>query len=318
MLYRFRSLIVLALVLPALSGCLLRTHKVERRAINAPPMSATLEQLVEKVNSEAARISSLNATVDIVTAAGGEKKGKVTEYQEIRGYVLVRKPDMLRMIGLFPVVRNRMFDMVSDGARFRLSIPPKNKFIVGSNKVTRHSDEPLANLRPDAILDSLLPRPIDPKTEIAVMEYGEEEIVDTKTKKKMVQPAYLLTVIRHDHGKGLGRLSRKILFSRTDLTARRQTLYDSAGDVTTVATYENFTDYNGVTFPSIIQIQRPREEYSIQLGMVKVRLNELLRDDQFQLAQPAGSQLQNLDTPSIEVPQRTQAAPPDQTESKQP
>ena len=63
---------------------------------------------------------------------GGEEEGKVTDYQEIMGYILVRKPDMLRMIGLFPIVRNKAFDMVSDGTRFKLSIPAKNKFYVGS------------------------------------------------------------------------------------------------------------------------------------------------------------------------------------------
>ncbi|MEO6120106.1 MAG: hypothetical protein ABIP12_05390 [Terriglobales bacterium] len=317
MFYRFRAVIVLALVLPLMTGCLLRTHKVERRNLNAPPMAATLDDLVKCINTEAAKISSLNATVDIVTSAGGEKKGKVTEYQEIRGYVLVRKPSMLRMIGLFPVVRNRMFDMVSDGDRFKLSIPPKNKFLVGSNKISGHSDEPLANLRPDSILDSLLPRAIDPKNEIAVLESGEEEIIDTKSKRTMIQPAYLLVVIRRndeDHWV----LSRKILFSRTDLTVRKQTLYDSAGDVTTVATYENFTDYNGVTFPSIIQILRPQEEYSIQLGMVKVRMNEALKDEQFELAQPAGSQFQNLDVKGQEFPKRSEAVRPNPTESKQP
>ena len=68
---------------------------------------------------------------------GGEKKGKVTDYQEIRGYILVRKPDMLRMIGLFPIVRNTAFDMVSDGDRFKLSVPAKNKFYVGSAEVTQ-------------------------------------------------------------------------------------------------------------------------------------------------------------------------------------
>ena len=317
-MYRLRTLIVLALFLPALTGCLLRTHKVERRAVSVAPRSATLEALVTRVNIEAAQITSLNATVDIATAAGGEKKGKVTEYQEIRGYVLVRKPTMLRMIGLFPVVRNRMFDMVSDGDQFKLSIPPKNKFIVGSNKVSGHSDEPLANLRPEAILDSLLPRAIDPKHEVAVLENDEEEIVDAKTKKKMVQPAYVVTVIRIEEGKATGHLTRKILFSRTDLTIRRQTLYDSAGDITTVANYENFTDYGGVSYPSIIKIQRPQEEYSIQLGVVKMRFNEPLKDDQFQLAQPAGSQLQNLDNKNDAAPQRTQAQPPNRSESKQP
>ena len=86
----------------------------------------------------------------------------------------------------------------------------------------------------------------------------------------------------------------------------------------TIAAYENFTDYNGVLYPSIIRIDRPQEEYSIQLGVVKMRLNEPLKDDQFQLAQPAGSLLQNLDTKTPEAPQRSQALPPGPSESKQP
>lgn len=317
MFARYRTLILLALVLPSLTGCLLRTHKVEARNVSAPAKAATLDELVSRINSEAAKVSSLNATVDIVTSAGGEKKGKVTEYQEIRGYVLVRKPTMLRMIGLFPVVRNRMFDMVSDGDRFRLSIPPKNKFIVGSNDVKTPSKEPLENLRPNHIMDSLLLRAIDPKNEIAVLENEDEQIKDPKSKKIVYQPAYVVTIIHRDED-GHWALSRKILFSRTDLTPRRQTIYDKAGQVATIATYENFTDYNGVTFPSIIQIERPQEEYSIQLGMVKIRLNEPLKDDQFQLAQPAGSQLQNLDTKNADAPQRTQALEPNRPESKHP
>ena len=39
------------------------------------------------------------------------------------------------MIGLFPIVRNKAFDMVSDGTEFKLSIPAKNKFYVGHNNV---------------------------------------------------------------------------------------------------------------------------------------------------------------------------------------
>ena len=37
-------------------------------------------------------------TID--TSVGGVNKGQVTDYKEIRGYVLARKPSMLRMIGL--------------------------------------------------------------------------------------------------------------------------------------------------------------------------------------------------------------------------
>ena len=81
----------------------------------------------------------LQATVDIDTSVGGVKKGKVTDYQQIRGYILARKPNMLRMIGLMPIVRNHAFDMVSDGRDFKLWIPPRNRFVVGRNDIETHN-----------------------------------------------------------------------------------------------------------------------------------------------------------------------------------
>src|SRR5581483_3962206 len=135
---RLRALIVIGLVLP-LSACLFSSHKVQSNISTAPLKSATKDELIQIINSEAEKIRTLNATVDIDTSVGGAKRGKVTEYKEIRGYVLVRKPSMLRMIGLMPIVRNRAFDMVSDGDNFKLWIPPKNKFIVGRNDVVRPS-----------------------------------------------------------------------------------------------------------------------------------------------------------------------------------
>ena len=43
-----------------------------------------------RVNQLAGSIQTMNATVDIDTTVGGEKKGKVIEYQQIRGYILAR------------------------------------------------------------------------------------------------------------------------------------------------------------------------------------------------------------------------------------
>ncbi len=70
---------------------------------------------------------------------------------------------MLRMIGLLPIVRNRAFDMVSNGDRFELSIPPKNRFITGSNQLTKISGNALENLRPQVIYEALLMPAIDPE-----------------------------------------------------------------------------------------------------------------------------------------------------------
>ena len=75
--------------------------------------------------------------------------------------MLARKPAMLRMKGLLPLVRNTAFDMVSDGQDFKLWIPPKNKFVVGTNSDDNYQpDKRLENLRPQYIYDALLLREI--------------------------------------------------------------------------------------------------------------------------------------------------------------
>jgi outer membrane lipoprotein-sorting protein len=281
-----------------LSGCLLRTHTVEARKVSTAPLQqATTQQLIDRINSEAAKIKTLNATVDIAASVGGEKKGKVTDFQEIRGYVLLRKPAELRMIGLYPVVRNKAFDMVSDGQRFRLYIPVKNKFYVGSKYVTAPSKNALENLRPQTILDALLVKEIDPATEIAYLEAGTEQVKDPKTRKDVDQPNYIVNVVAKQPDASWA-LSRKIFFSRTDLVPTKQVLYDKSGNVATIATYNNFKDYQGLNFPEIIQINRPQEEYAIQLGVVKLTLNQPLTDAQFNLPQPTGSQTIDLDKKS--------------------
>src|SRR3954468_23744648 len=145
-------LILLLLSTVSTTGCLFHTHRVEQTISPVALKSATKEQLIAYINSQAAKIQTMQATVDIDTSVGGEKKGKITEYKEIRGYVLARKPAMLRMEGLLPIVRTRAFDMVSDGRNFKVWIPPKNRFVVGQNDIiTPNPQQPLESLRPQII-----------------------------------------------------------------------------------------------------------------------------------------------------------------------
>jgi len=275
------------------TGCLFHSHRVPQRVVLAANRSATLDQLVESINTQAAAIKTINATVDIDTSVGGSKKGKVTDYQQIRGYILVRKPDMLRMIGLFPVVRNRAFDMVSDANEFKLSIPAKNKFIIGPAEVIHPSQNTLENLRPQVIYDALLLRAVEPGNEIAVLEQSAEVVNDAKRKRVEESPTYIVDVIRK--GKKGWYLSRKVVFSRSDLLPHRQLIYDTGGYLVTEARYEAYKEFNGMQFPTDIDIWRPREEYTIGITVVKLTINESISNDQFVLSQPPGSQLVALD-----------------------
>jgi outer membrane lipoprotein-sorting protein len=292
---------VLLVVLPT-TGCLFRTRPVEDQYSKAPLKEATQQELIDSINQQAESIHTLKATVDIDSSAGGLKKGHVTDYKEIRGYVLVRTPDSLHMIGLMPFVRTTAFEMVSDGQQFRLWIPPKNKFVIGKNQVTTpNPDQPMESIRPQNIYEALLIRRIDPETEIAVMENSYETLHDAKG-HRVLQDDYELIIIRKEGGGG--KLSRRIIFGRTDLKPHRQFIYDDNGNLATDAHYAEYKDFNGTSFPSRIEIYRPQEEYDITLHMLKLDINTPLKDDQFVLNQPPGAQVVHLDQPqsSLVVP----------------
>ena len=309
---RLKAAFISLLLLP-LTGCLTRERSVETRNFSSNLKEATSAQLLDKINSQAARIKTLQATVAISTSVGGERKGKIIDYPDISGYVLVRKPAMLRMIGLVPVVRTHLFDMVSDGKQFKLSIPSKSKFVVGSGDVIQASGQPLENLRPQHIMEALLVPAIDAEREIAVAVSSTEKVRLPNSKKEVDQPNYVVVVIARDAGGWF--MSRRIIFSREDLEPHRQVVYNRNGVVVTDAHYEKFSDHEGVLFPDIIQILRPKEEYSIQLTIEKLSFNGTLTDEQFALAQPAGSLVQDLDKPAAPVQPATPASQrkPDKT-----
>src|SRR5208282_6496260 len=191
----FWALALVLAVLPT-TGCLFRTRPVEETYSKAPLRESSQSGLIDSINQQAEKIRSLQATVDIDTSAGGAKKGHVTDYKEIRGYVLARKPAMLHMIGLLPIVRTTAFDMVSNGEEFKLWIPPKNRFVMGRNDVQTHDvDQPMESIRPQDIYDALLIRTIDPEHEIAVLENSYDILHDAKG-HRVLQDDYELIVIR--------------------------------------------------------------------------------------------------------------------------
>jgi hypothetical protein len=282
------TLILLIAVLP-LGGCLSRTRPVAIRETQAKLQTATSIDLVERINAEATKIQTLNAVVGITASVGGSKRGKITEYQEIHGYILVRKPSSLRMIGLFPILQNQMFDMVSSGQEFRLWIPPKNRFLAGNNDAPRPSTQPLENLRPQVIYDALMVQAVDLKNDLAVLEGGEHTGIDRETQKPVQQPDYALDIIKQN-GQGW-YLARKTVFDRTDLRPHRQILYDEHGSVVTDVLYDEYREFNGVFFPTNIRIWRPQEEYSIKLEVTKLTINGPIMDGQFVLEPPSGAGL---------------------------
>jgi len=307
-----KTTLIFLIALLSVTGCGFRSsHPVKMRTSTATLKDATLEQLLGSINTTAEKLKTLKATVDIDSSILEEKKNRVKDNPQVAGVILVRKPEMLRMRIYVPVLHNVMADMVSNGKNFELASPIKSKFYVGSNQQpVKPSPQPLENLRPQHISDALLLKPIEEGKEIAVLENTTEVVKDPKNHKDVEQLAYTVLVIDKD-GPG-NYLSRKIVFSRTDLLPHEQSIYNRQGQLVTFVRYENFSDYSGLLLPAIVSIQRPVEGYAITISMVKVDVNVPLTDDQFVLTQPPGSQVVNLDTKS------SASAIPEQENKKRP
>jgi len=290
---RTRLSLALMLALPALNGCLWHTRKVPVARMPGNVLTAAPEQLVDAINKQYDAIDSLNATVTFTATEGGTLKGKETTYTSFSGYILLRKPESLRVIGFLPVVHTRAFDMGSDGKTFQLWIPPKNKVIEGTNAVPKPSPNSLENMRPYVFFDSLLIRKIGPADKL-LMTVDSDTGVNPRTKKLEIRPEYILTVARPQAQSNVELAERVIQFSRIDLRPVEEDIYDQNGQIQTIATYGPMQTFGTERFPGTITIKRPLEQYQILITFQKLVVNQPLTDDQFQLTIPEGTPVQKL------------------------
>ena len=252
--------------------------------------------LLDSITRQYNAVRDCNATVDMVPALGTAEKGRITEYKDVRAYILFRKPAGIRIIGLYPVVRDKAFDMVSNGLDFKLYIPARDRFVVGRNEIEQLSPNKLENLRPQHFLEALLVKPIDLGANKVLLENFTDE-----------DNAFYVLHEVHVNGDGQLKLLRTVWFSRLDLRLARQLIFDADGNILTDARYNQWHSYDNVPFPKHIEINRPRDEYAVVIDIVKMDINKGVSDDKFVLDQPEGTTLQVIGQPPAALPK---PAPP--------
>jgi outer membrane lipoprotein-sorting protein len=282
------------LALPGLDGCLWHTRRVPQATMPANVLSAPPEQLVDAINRKYDSINSLNATVTFTASEGGSLKGREKTVIPFPGYILLRKPESLRVIGFVPAVHTRAFDMASDGKTFQLWIPHDNKVFEGTNAEPKTpSTNTFENMRPYIFVDSLLIRRIGPD-DLLLVTTDSPTGVNPKTKKLEFQPEYLVTVLNRKGDSNVLLAKRVIHFSRGDLRPIEEDIYDQNGQIQTQATYGPVQKFGAELFPGTITIRRPLDQYQILITFQKVAVNQTLKDDQFQLTVPEGTPVEKL------------------------
>ena len=280
-------------LVPALTGCLTHTRYVPKTRVADVIISTSLDTMAKQLATRYDAMQTFNAGVEISATTGGGLQGKEVQTLSFAGYILMRKPEFLRVLLLVPVVRTQALDLVSDGDKFKLYIPPRKRAIVGSNTVTTTSKNGLENLRPDVFFDSMFIQGPE-QDEIMSMTTDIRVIESGKKKQDLIEePAYALQILKRPEGTQ-ARTLRVIHINSTDLLPYQQDIYDKDGHVVTKAYYSNYSFYGTTPYPSKIIIERPRDHYSLTVTITKLTLNGHLDDDQFELKIPEGINIETL------------------------
>jgi outer membrane lipoprotein-sorting protein len=284
-----------SLVLLMLSGCLLPTkHRLPVPKAPDVVQNATADELVAKLNDRWKAFDSLNVTVDIKASILKSKEGVSKDYPVFRGHILMRKPAMLRVLGQYPMVGGRMFDLASDGSNFTLYIPPKGKAIRGTTKHHKRSATLEENLNPSSFFDAMIVRGLEPND--LYMVTADTETIEDPTRKHLYQtPEYVLSIMRTKPGSQELEPVRVVIFHREDLLPYEQDLYDVDGNLETQVAYSKYTKTGTQMYPGMVTIKRPIEEYQLIMTVDKVIPNMTLTDDQFQIKVPDDIKIQKLD-----------------------
>ncbi len=255
---------------------------------------ATREELLGTYNAMARSTKTLSATVELKPTAGSRYSGVIDEYHEVKAFLLAARPANVRMIGQAPVIGKTVFDMASDGETFRVSIPTKNKFLVGAVAVEKNSAKPIENLRPQHLLEALLWPEIRKEEAVTLKEFNNEQ-----------GRYYVLTVLRGGHEL---EVLREIWFDRANLQVARIETFGPKGALVSDISFADWqpldtgagqSNASGSTltpafvtsFPRMIRIERPHDDYKLEMQAVKIAVNEEIPPDRFKLEQPPGAEL---------------------------
>jgi hypothetical protein len=279
---RIWKCLILVTVSAAACGCPRTVTKSTKVPVVERPVAreASEEDLLDLYNALARGLKSMDATLVLKATAGTKYSGVIDEYHEVKAFLLASRPYNIRMIGQVPVVGKTVFDMASDGQTFEVSIPPKNKFLVGQVALERQSSKPIENLRPQHLLDAVLWPEVRKEELLLIEEYNDENA-----------RYYVLTVLR---GGYKSEILRKIWFDRADLHMVRLQAYGPKGALLSDVRYANWqpvTVGSADEYPMSIRIERPRDEYRLDLAISKITLNEPLEADRFKLETPAGAEV---------------------------
>jgi hypothetical protein len=245
---------------------------------------ATESQLLAQYNQFTHSVQTVNAAVEMTPSAGSSYTGVIEQYHEVEGFILAMRPADIRVIGQAPVLSKNIFDMASDGETFGVFIPSKNKFIQGPANLQGEAAKPIENLRPQHLVEALLPPEIPSGTPALFEEWDEAN-------SRFYVLTEIISAASPSPNGPQWEISRKIWFDRAGLSFSRMQTYGPGGRLDSDVRFTGWHDAGGISYPMDIHIDRPHDGYQLGIHIKHLTLNAPVTPDHFTIRQPPGTEL---------------------------
>ena len=231
-------------------------------------------------------INTLTASVSFTASAGVLTRGEETVYRETRGFLVVERPSRIRMRGEAPLALVTVFDMVSDGETFQLNVPVQNRVFVGDTSTRATADNAILNLRPQHIMGALFVDVVQYVDSANVLPIFYEEVDGRRS-------FYVFEFV--DSAGEEPQVIEKLWIDRRDLKVVRKQSFGPDGVRETDVSYDLYQEVQGISFPQQILIERPSEDYSLEINFDSTQLNMTIEESAFMIPVPPGAELIEID-----------------------
>lgn len=291
-LRRFAFALVM-LILTACGGAVKRRVDIEVPESYQFSRTASLDELVELINSRYASVRTLSVSeIKVEFKSEFRERGHVEEYRSAAGYFVAQASGSIFVSILNPLTRSTLVAMASDGENFQMWIPRENKYLVGKTTVSVNAQNPLYNVRPHHLLNGIFVDTI-PLDNPRYLFYPEET-QDQEFKY------YVIPVIDVGLDSGRVKLVRKVWIERSSMHLVRQQYFDGSELVSDVR-YGQPIEVGGSLLNSEIEIERKREGYTIRFELAEdgIQVNKPVKEGTFQVPRPPGAVVQSVQEDEI-------------------
>ena len=252
-----------------------------------PPPEARTASRADLIASiqRIASVQSMKAVIDITLTVQSDERDRETLYPDVRGALVIRRPGWIRTNAQSPGGIATVYDMVSDGERFRVHLPWRNRVYEGTTALTHVSENRAENIRPQHMLQAIMLEPIKDAGNVVldIEMYG--------------QSGYQVLHVIDRGPDGFFRILRKYWFSRSDLQLSRLMILDENTEVATDAWYRDWLEDKGLPYPQHIRVERPQDGYGLEIEILRPGLNEEIPDTSFQLPLPDDVEIEQVGEP---------------------